>query len=235
MRLLLISNSTMPGQPYLDYPKTEIKKFLGEKRVECIFIPYAAVTFSFNQYEEKVNERFNEIGHTVKSIHHFSDPVKAINNALAIVTGGGNTWQLVKLLHINGLLPIIREKVLNGTPFIGWSAGSNVACPTLRTTNDMPITDPLGFDTLNLVPFQINPHYLDSNHEGHAGETREQRIEEFIEINPETYVVGLREGSLLLIEDNCIFLIGDKTARIFKKGEPPKELSANDDLAFLLN
>jgi len=235
MRLLLISNSTTPGQPYLDYPKMEIKRFLGERPVECIFIPFAAVTFSYDLYEQKVSERFNEIGHTVKSIHHFSDPVKAIENAEAIVVGGGNTWQLVRMMHEKKLFPAIRQKVLIGTPFIGWSAGSNVACPTLRTTNDMPIVDPLGFDTLNLIPFQINPHYLDANPVGHAGETREQRIEEFIEINPIVYVVGLREGSMLKIEHGNISLIGDKSLRIFKKGELPHELSMNDDLSFLLD
>jgi dipeptidase E len=234
MKLLLISNSTMPGQPYLDYPKMEIKKFLGEKPVECIFIPYAAVTFSYDLYEQKVNERFNEIGHSIKSIHHFADPIKAIEKAGAIVVGGGNTWQLVRMMHEKELFPAIQQKVLNGTPFIGWSAGSNVACPTLRTTNDMPIVDPLGFETLNLVPFQINPHYLDSNPEGHAGETREQRIEEFIEINPETYVVGLREGSMLKVENNRMSLLGDKTLRIFKKGDLPWELKEDDDLSFLL-
>jgi dipeptidase E len=234
MKLLLISNSTMPGQKYLDYPKMEIKKFLGEKSVECIFIPFAAVTFSFDLYKEKVNERFSEIGHSVKSIHHFTDQVKAIEDAEAIVIGGGNTWQLVRLMHEKELFPAIRQKVLNGTPFIGWSAGSNVACPTLRTTNDMPIIDPLGFDTLNLVPFQINPHYLDSNPEGHAGETREQRIEEFIEINPEVYVLGLREGSMLKVENNKISLIGEKTIRIFKKGDLPRELAGSEDLSFLL-
>jgi len=234
MKLLLISNSTMPGQPYLDYPKAEIKKFLGEKPVDCIFIPYAAVTFSYDVYEEKVNERFGEIGHSVKSIHHFSDQVKAIENAEAIVVGGGNTWQLVRMMHEKELFPAIRQKVLNGIPFIGWSAGSNVACPTLRTTNDMPIVDPLGFETLNLVPFQINPHYLDANPVGHAGETREQRIEEFIEINPEMYVVGLREGSMLKVENHKLSLLGDKTLRIFKKGKQPMELSGKDEMAFLL-
>jgi dipeptidase E len=235
MRLLLISNSTMAGQPYLEYPKTEIKNFLGERPVECIFIPYAAVTFSYDLYEQKVNERFGEIGHSVKSIHHFANPVKAIEEAEAIVVGGGNTWQLVRMMHEKGLFPAIRQKVLNGTPFIGWSAGSNVACPTLRTTNDMPIVDPLGFDTLNLIPFQINPHYLDANPEGHAGETREQRIEEFIEINTNTYVVGLREGSMLKIENKQLYLIGDKTLRIFKKGNQPIELSKKDELSFLLS
>jgi len=234
MRLLLISNSTMPGQPYLDYPKGEIKEFLGEKPITAIFIPYAAVTFSYDIYESKVAERFAEIGHSVKSIHHFSDPLKAIEEAEAIVVGGGNTWQLVRMMNENKLFPAIRQKVLNGTPFIGWSAGSNIACPTLRTTNDMPIVDPLGFSTLNLVPFQINPHYLDANPENHAGETREQRIEEFIEINPGVYVVGLREGSMLKVENGSMKLIGNRTLRIFKKGKQPVELSANDDFSFLL-
>ena len=121
-----------------------------------------------------------------------------------------------------------------GIPFIGWSAGSNVACPTLRTTNDMPIIDPKGFDCLNLVPFQINPHYLDKNPEGHGGETREQRIEEFLEINPETYVVGLREGTMLRLEAGELRLIGERSVRIFKKGLVPVELGEKDKLNFLL-
>jgi dipeptidase E len=138
------------------------------------------------------------------------------------------------MLHDNQLMEAIREKVLNGTPYIGWSAGSNVACPTLRTTNDMPIIDPKGFDTTGLVPFQINPHYLDANPEGHGGETREQRIEEFLEINPHVYVVGLREGTMLHVENGKMSLIGSHTARIFKKGSTPIELNAEDDFSFLL-
>ncbi len=234
MRLLLISNSTMPGEPYLDYPKQEIRKFLGDKPVTALFIPYAAVTFSFDTYVEKVQERFAEIGHRVVGIHTFSNPVAAVHQAEAIVVGGGNTWQLVRMLHDNHLMGPIREKVVAGTPYIGWSAGANVACPTLRTTNDMPIIDPHGFDTLNLVPFQINPHYLDANPEGHAGETREQRILEFLEINPEVTVVGLREGTMLLREADHLNLIGERTARIFRKGPDPLELDATTDLSFLL-
>lgn len=234
MRLLLISNSTMPGEAYLDYPKHEIKRFLGDKPLAALFIPYAAVTFSFDLYEQKVTERFAELGYQVKSIHHFSDPVKAVNEAEVIVVGGGNTWQLVRMMHDNNLMGAIREKVLNGTPYVGWSAGANVACPTLRTTNDMPIIDPKGFDTTGLVPFQINPHYLDANPEGHGGETREQRIEEFLEINREVYVVGLREGTMLRVEGQKMSLIGSRTARLFKKGTIPAELSSADDFSFLL-
>lgn len=225
----------MAGQPYLDYPKYEIKKFLGEKPLKAVFIPYAAVTFSYDEYEQKVNERFTEIGHSVVGIHHFDNAVEAVKNADAIVVGGGNTWQLVRKMRDNKLIEAIREKVLNGTPYVGWSAGSNVACPTIRTTNDMPIIDPLGFDVLNLIPFQINPHYLDANPAGHAGETREQRIQEFIEINPDTYVLGLREGTMLYRNEDKLTLIGDLTARIFKNGNEPVELSSADDFSFLLH
>lgn len=235
MRLLLISNSTMPGEDYLDYPKHEIKKFLGDKPLTALFIPYAAVTFSFDFYEQKVAERFSELGYQVKSIHHFSDPVQAVTDAEVIVVGGGNTWQLVRMMHENKLMDVIREKVVNGTPFVGWSAGSNVACPTLRTTNDMPVVDPLGFDTIGLIPFQINPHYLDANPEGHGGETRQQRIEEFLEVNPDLYVVGLREGTMLRVEDQKMSLIGNRTARIFRKGVDFFELSSDDDFSFLLS
>lgn len=234
MRLLLISNSTNPGEPYLDYPKNSISKFLGKHPVKALFIPYAAVTFSYDTYEQKVSERFREVGHDIVSIHHFKDPVKAVRKAAAIVVGGGNTWKLLKTIRENKLIEIVREKVLNDTPYIGWSAGSNVACPTIRTTNDMPVVEPDSFNSFNLIPFQINPHYLDVNPAGHAGETREQRIEEFIEINPDVYVVGLREGTLLIIENSKMKLVGPRKARVFKKGSSPSELSADDDLSFLL-
>ena len=152
-----------------------------------------------------------------------------------IVVGGGNTWQLVRMMHDNRIMETIRQKVEQGTPFIGWSAGANVACPTLRTTNDMPVIGPKGFDCMGLVPFQINPHYFDANPEGHAGETREQRIEEFLEINPEITVVGLREGTMLKLEDNLLTLIGNRSARIFKKGVVPRELTFRDSFSFLLD
>lgn len=235
MRLLLLSNSTMPGEAYLGYPKKEILNFLGDKPVNALFIPFAAVTFSFDEYEQKVNDSLQEIGHKVVGIHRFDDPVKAVEEAEAIVVGGGNTWQLVRMLHDQDLMEPIRKKVKAGTPYMGWSAGSNVACPTLRTTNDMPIIDPKGFNTLNLVPFQINPHYLDANPEGHGGETREQRISEFLEINPGTYVVGLREGTMFKLEEGALSLIGDRTTRIFLKGKTPYELQVGDDFSFLLN
>jgi dipeptidase E len=234
MRLLLISNSTNPGEPYLDYPKKNIGQFLGPSPVKALFIPYAAVTFSYDEYEARVNERFREIGHEVVSIHRFDDPVKAVSESSAIVVGGGNTWKLLRNIQENNLIEAVRTRVLSGTPYVGWSAGSNVACPTLRTTNDMPVTEPASFRAFNLVPFQINPHYLDANPAGHAGETREQRIMEFIEMNPAIYVVGLREGTMLLIEEGKMRLIGPRSARIFLNGTIPVEAGSNDDLSFLL-
>jgi dipeptidase E len=234
MRLLLISNSTNPGEPYLGYPGNYIREFLGTKPVKAIFIPYAAVTFSYDEYEKKVAERFSEIGHEIFSIHHFSDKVNAIRTAEAIVVGGGNTWQLLKMIRDNGLVEILRQKVIEETPYIGWSAGSNLACPTIRTTNDMPVVETDSFEALNLIPFQINPHYTDINPAGHAGETREQRIEEFIEINPDLFVAGLREGTMLLLENRKLSLLGSRTMRIFKKGVATHEMSPGDDLSFLL-
>jgi dipeptidase E len=234
MRLLLISNSTNPGEPYLDYPKYNIREFLGQKPVKALFIPYAAVTFSFDQYESKVAERFREIGHDIVSVHHFTDPVAAITKAPAIVVGGGNTWKLLKMIRDNNLIDIVRKKVLSGTPYIGWSAGSNVACPTIKTTNDMPVVEPDSFGAFNLIPFQINPHYLDANPAGHAGETREQRIEEFIEANPGIFVAGLREGCMLIREGEKIRLTGTRNVRIFTKGISPIEMGPSDDLSFLL-
>lgn len=234
MRLLLLSNSTNPGEEYLSWPKDEIKSFLGAIPKTALFIPYAAVTFSYDEYEAKVENRFSELGHHITSIHHSWDPIEAVEGAEAIVIGGGNTWQLVRMMHDHKLMEPIRQKVESGTPYIGWSAGSNVACPTLRTTNDMPIVDPGSFGTLNLIPFQINPHFLDVHPEGFGGETREDRINEFIALNPDVYVVGLREATLLKRKKNKLQLIGPKTARLFKKGIEPRELSSEDDLSFLL-
>ena len=233
MRLLLISNSTNAGEPYLDYPKHDIARFLGKEMVKCLFIPYAGVTFSFDDYAKKVQQRFEEIGHQIDPIHLHDNPVRAIEEADAIVVGGGNTWQLTRMIHDQNLIDPIREKVLTGTPYIGWSAGSNLACPTIKTTNDMPITDPMGLHALNLIPFQINPHYLDANPDGHAGETREQRIEEFIEVNQTVYVVGLREVTMLKVHNHQMELIGAKPARIFKYGQSPVEIHPGGDLSIL--
>lgn len=234
MKLLLISNSTNPGEAYLDYPKADIQAFLGPEIKKTLFLPYAAVSFSYDEYVEKLQDRFDELGYEVDSIHNHEDPVKAILDAEAIVVGGGNTWHLTRMIHDNNLIDAVRDKVLKGTPYVGWSAGSNMACPTIKTTNDMPIIDPRGLHGFNFIPFQINPHYLDANPEGHAGETREQRIEEFLEVNTDIYVLGLREGTMLKVINNHVELIGPRPARIFKYGQKPVEIESGGDLDFLL-
>ncbi|MBR8713277.1 dipeptidase PepE [Porphyromonas levii] len=234
MRLLLISNSASPGETYLEKPAEDIAKFLGEVKENVVFIPFAGVTFTFDAYVEKVNKALAPVGVKVKGVHTFPDPVKAVKEAGAIMVGGGNTFQLTKMMQEQGLIEAIRERVLDGAPYVGWSAGSNVACPTIRTTNDMPIVEPQSFNVLNLVPFQINPHYLDSHPENHGGETREVRILEFIEANPDMYVAGLREGCRFLVEDGKLELIGDKSLRVFKKGEDIKEYEPGANLQFLI-
>jgi dipeptidase E len=235
MRLLLISNSTNPGEPYLDYPKTHIRDFLGKTPQHCLFIPYAGVTISFDDYEARVKERFSEVGHTVSSIHHSTDPVKSVREAAVIVVGGGNTFQLIKLVREYGLPGPIREKVLSGTPYVGWSAGSNLACPTIRTTNDMPIVEPEAFQALNLVPFQINPHYTDLHPEGHGGETREDRIMEYLVANPGDTVLGLREGCIFKVEGEQMSLIGERSVRVFRFNEDPQELDNKSDFSQFLS
>ncbi|WP_298064133.1 dipeptidase PepE [uncultured Rikenella sp.] len=242
MRLLLISNSTNAGEAYLEYPKRQIADFLagsaagGDRAVDTVlFVPYAAVTFSYDEYEAKVAARFGEFGVRVDSVHRHANPAEAVRRAQAIVVGGGNTFHLAKTMQDQGLYEPIREAVLErGVPYVGWSAGSNMSCPTICTTNDMPIVEPLSFKALNLIPFQINPHYLDAHPDGHAGETREMRIEEYIAANKGMNVAGLREGCMLWVENGRMSLIGERPMRLFRYGQAPRELTAKDDLSFLL-
>ena len=217
MKLLLISNSTNAGEPYLKYPMPRIDEFLGSVR-EVVFVPYAGITFSYAEYEAKVQARFAEYGIKVRSVHRSKDPRRMIREAQAICVGGGNTFALTKKMPEQGLLKAILGKIKAGTPYIGWSAGSNVCCPTICTTNDMPIVEPESFKAIGAVKFQINPHYLDANPTA----------------NPRRYVVGLREGCMLHYENGKLELIGSRPMRIFKKGIAPYEVKAGDDLSFLL-
>ena len=233
MKLLLISNSTNAGEPYLQYPMPRIAEFLRGVTT-LAFVPYAAVTFSYDEYLRRVRERFEPLGIRVESVHREANPAALIRRADAVCVGGGNTFALTKKMQQQGLMAAIRRKIASGAPYVGWSAGSNVCCPTICTTNDMPIVEPESFRAIGAVKFQINPHYLDANPEGHAGETREQRILEYIAANPRRYAVGLREGCMLRYEDGRLELIGERPMRIFKKGIEPYEVHAGDDLSFLL-
>ncbi len=233
MKLLLISNSTNSGEEFLQYPLFEIKKHL-EGVKSTLFIPYAAVTFSYDRYAEQLTERLAEIDIEVISIHNQPDPLEAVLNAESICIGGGNTFALLSTMQREGIVEAIHQRVAQGIPYLGWSAGSNVSCPTISTTNDMPITPISSFGAVSLIPFQINPHYTDTSLEGHAGESREQRIEEYIAMNRDRYVVGLREGTMLKLLDGTLELIGERSMRIFKYGEPAREVKAGDSLQFLL-
>ena len=234
LRLLLLSNSKNVGQGYLEHAEGHIKNFLGTSVKTVLFVPYAAVRISFDEFTAMVGKRFGEMGYAVDPIHRARSPKAAVKQAEAIVVGGGNTFQLLATLHGKGLVEAIRARVRAGAPYIGWSAGANVACPTMKTTNDMPIVEPASLKAAGLVRFQINPHYLDVHPPGHGGETREERLLEFIAANSGIHVVGLREGSILRVEDRSIRLLGEKNARLFVKGRAPWEVGPKDDLSFVL-
>ena len=233
-RLLLLSNSKNFGQGYLEHAEAHIKDFLGTQVRKVLFVPFAAVRYTFDEFADIVRERFAQFGYGLDSIHASADARQAVQAAEAIIVGGGNTFQLLRCLYQHDLLDAIRERVSKGVPYIGWSAGSNVACPTIRTTNDMPIIEPPSLNALGLVPFQINPHYLDAHPEGHQGETREERLLEFIEVNRGVTVVGLREGSMLRVEGATIRLLGNKPVRIFMHGHDVREYGPEASLQFLL-
>ncbi len=221
-RLLLISNSTLHGSGYLVHAESEIRDFLGELK-HVLFVPFALR--DQDHYAARARGRFRKMGYELTSIHTAANPVQAVKETDAMFIGGGNTFRLLKALYEFDLLDVIRERVDAGMPYIGSSAGSNMACPTIRTTNDMPIVEPPSFDALGLVSFQINPHYLDPDpNSKHMGETREERIIQFLEEN-ETPVVGLREGAMLRIENGETILRGSTGARIFRRGSEPLEIS----------
>lgn len=231
-RLLLISNSTLYGSGYLDHAEGAISDFLGKvKRV--LFVPFAL--YDRAAYARTARERFKAMGYDLDSVHEVSDMRQAINDAEALFIGGGNTFRLLKALYDFDLLLPIRRRVAEGMPYIGSSAGSIVACPTIRTTNDMPIVQPPSFDSLGLVSFQINAHYLDPDPDStHMGETREERIIQFLEENS-TPVVGLREGAILRVEESSIELKGVSGARVFRKEYEPVEIEPGAKLNHLVS
>jgi dipeptidase E len=226
-RLLLISSSTVHGSGYLDHAEAEIRDFLGD--VKCVlYIPYALM--NRDQYSASARARFQKMGYELTSIHTAANQVQAVKDAEAVFVGGGNTFRLLKALYDFDLLDVIRERVDEGMPYMGASAGSNLAGPTIKTTNDMPIVQPPSFNALGLVSFQINPHYIDADpNSTHKGETREERLIQYLEEN-NTPVVGLREGAMLRIENGVTLLRGSFGARIFRREAEPVELSTGANL-----
>jgi dipeptidase E len=234
--LLLLSNSTMPGTSFFAWPKPWVKDFLTSAVKEVLFLPFAAVTFPFDEYEEKVKEAFGNMNYRVRSLHRVEDKKTAVKEAEAIMIGGGNTFALLSRVCEYGLLDIIRTKVHSGTPYIGWSAGANLAGPTIMTTNDMPVVQPPSFEALKLVPFQLNPHYHELKFETQGGETRKERLEEFIALNRNCKVIGLPEGMLLHRKENTLFLRGDadRVAKLYEAGKKTESLVTDTDLSWML-
>ena len=242
--LLLISNSTMRGEAYLGWCKDMIADFCKRHDVKrVLFVPYAGVSLaegglraSYDAYEAKVKKVYAEFGVKLTSTHHYADPVKAVYEAQCVAVGGGNTFHLVKELHRLGLMQAISRRAKNGMPYMGWSAGSNVAGPTLCTTNDMPIVEPSSFECMGLVPFQINPHYTDFFDPKHGGETRDDRLKEYIMVTPYAPVAAIREATALLLEDGKLSLIGKPNKmKVFKTNMAnTKEYGLNDDINFLM-
>jgi dipeptidase E len=230
-RLLLISNSTSHGSGYLDHCAAHLReRWSGVRRV--LFVPFAL--FDRDRYAAIARDRLATMGFETDSLHEAEDPRRAVAEAAALFVGGGNTFRLLDTLYRLDMLDPIRRRVAEGAPYVGTSAGSNVACATIRTTNDMPIVQPPSFDALGLVPFNINPHFLDPDPSStHQGETREQRIREFHEENTPP-VVGLRESAMLWIDDNQLTLHGPTGARLFRRSQVPTEHGDGERLDFLL-
>ena len=232
-KIIIASTSTLHGGGYLEYILPTLKEHFKGCR-SLLFIPYARPGgISHDDYTKKVSDTFATLGVTVKGIHEFENPEEAVSNAEAIFTGGGNTFLLVSQLYKFNVLGAIKQAVQKGTPYLGSSAGSNICGLTMGTTNDMPIVYPPCFRTLGLVPFNINPHYLDPMPDStHMGETRETRIKEFHHFNTQP-VLGLREGSWLEVTGDTITLRGDLQARLFRQNHEPEEIETNTDLSWL--
>ncbi len=230
---LLASTSTVHNGVYLDYLLDEIATLYKGVR-EVIFVPYARPGgLSHEEYSAKVHGAFQQMNIAVRGVHQYDEPRMALADAEGIFTGGGNTFLLVAQLYKHNLMDVLAQKTKGGTPYLGTSAGSNIAGLTMQTTNDMPIIYPPSFQTMGLIPFNLNPHYLDPDMgSNHMGETRETRIKEFHAVNS-VPVLGLREGSWLRAIDGKITLEGKLKARLFEKDKSPVELESGIDLTDL--
>jgi dipeptidase E len=227
MNVLMLSSSRVANEDYLKHAIPMLNQHLPNIK-ELLFIPFAGVSVSWDEYTTKVQHALPD--YKVKGIHQFSNAHQALENAQAILVGGGNTFNLLNELYQQDLLGAVKNQVNKGTPYVGWSAGSNICGNSIRTTNDMPIVQPPSFDALNFVPFQLNPHYTDYQAPGHNGETRAQRIEEFCILNPEMPVIGIREGCALLLQGGTLVLKGELDGVVFEGGlqsviKPGQDLS----------
>lgn len=238
MDILLFSNGRMSADSrLLAHGVDPLRSMLTRHGVQkVLFVPYAIIRTAYGAHVSSVQETLEPMGIQVVNITDFPDPVSAVHDADAIFVSGGNTWYLNRCLHDYGLISALRRRVLmDGKPYVGWSAGANVACPTILTTNDMPIISAVATHALNLVPFQLNPHYVDSSMDGHMGETRDERIAEFLLKNPHQVVVGLREGSWLSVRDGVLGYGSNagQALRLFRHDCLPMDFDSTSDLRFL--
>lgn len=229
--LLLISSSRAGNSGYLEPALAHLAQHFGPG--EVLFIPYAGVTINYNSYCAMVADALAPAGIQIRGIHHYLDPVQAVQQARAIAVGGGNTFRLLEQLYQHQLLEPIRAAVAAGVPYAGWSAGSNIAGLSIRTTNDMPIIEPPSFSALQLVPFQLNPHYSDYQPPGFHGETRDQRLAEFMCLNPQTPILAIREGTALQINNDRMKLLGDSDGFVFLGGSKTPLRAGHDCSSWL--
>lgn len=225
--ILMFSSSKVGSEDYLQHTIPMLSQYLPNIK-ELLFIPFAGVSISWDDYTKKVQSGLTN--YQVKGIHQFSNPHQALENAQAILVGGGNTFNLLNQLYQQNLFYTVKNQVKKGTPYVGWSAGSNICGDSIRTTNDMPIIQPISFDALNFLPFQLNPHYTDYQAPGHNGETRAQRIEEFCILNPDMPVIGIREGTALLLQGESLSLKGKLDGVVFE-GTKQRIIQPEQDLS----
>lgn len=232
MTLLLLSNSSSDAG-YLTHALPWLREHLaGVER--AAFVPYAGVSLTWDAYAARVREALADLGVEIVSVHEVDNPSGLVRSADAVLVGGGNTFHLLRETYRMGLVELIRQRVRGGVPYVGWSAGSNLAGPTIRTTNDMPIVEPPTFDAFGFVPYQINPHFTDAHPSGHRGETRRERLAEFIGANPEAFVAGLPEGTALRVTEAGTELLGTDHAVVFDRTSPDGRDVAAADLDSLL-
>ena len=230
LRLLLLSNSRDAAGDFLRHPQGEIRDLFGDRVRTVVFVPYAIVSASADEYAALFRAALAEIGYGVVSVHETDDPVAMVRDAEAVAVGGGNTFHLLRRLYDTGVLGALRERAVEGVPYLGWSAGSVIAAPTIKTTNDMPIVEVPSLAALGLVPFQINAHYTDAHPPNFRGETRAQRLAEFVAVNPDVPVIGLPEGTMLRVDGASVALLGAEPARVFRSGREVSLVRAGESL-----
>jgi dipeptidase E len=237
MKVLALSSSRVGNGGFLEAALLPIKNFLGDKALSISFIPFASVEKDYEEYAAMVRQAFADLPYTINLVQPGSAR-ETIGRSDVVMVGGGNTFKLLHDIYANDLLKLIREKIKSGGQYIGWSAGANIAGRTISTTNDMPIIQPESFEAFGFFPFQINPHYINQKQENHNGETRDQRIAEFIRLNASIPVVGLPEGTALQLQENILRTIGEHKTVIFNADEQGKivrrEIALNEDLSYLM-